>query len=497
MRKIGSLLLVLLLAAAFVCPAAAGTASVQKEDTAMTASTPLAEGIYKIQNKATGRFLNMQLAGMVDRAYVQQFGETGMLDELWRFTKDGDGYLITNLFVPRHLAVRETPAQAGGALHVSIADTPGNKWMLYPVGDSFRLAPADGPRELGMGLPVNDIASKYLPVVKPYEQDDTSLWDLVPVSLARELPAMLPVTGEVFHASCPQVIKQGDTYYLCIMYPGVLIKSSKDLIHWETVGTVFSPDPSWLSKEVPGYGIWAPSIYFFNGKYYLYYCISTLGSQNSAIGLAVNATLDPSSPDYNWVDEGMVIRSHTGAPYNCIDPNIAVDEDGKVWLNFGSYWGGLYQREIDPQTGLLMDPAESPEGLYHLGQRTTNNTALEASYMVWHDGYYYLFCAFNPMDLTYHNRVGRSQSVHGPFVDKDGRQMLHGGGTVVTKGLYEVPKPGHASVFQNEDGQYYLVGEYLKDNTPSLLYISTIVWDKDGWPVTALTPDIAQRLPAE
>ncbi len=492
MKRIVVFCLVLALALFPFCGPCNAQAAGEKEETSV------AEGIYKIRSKATGRYLNMQLAGMVDRAYVHQFGETGMLDELWRVERLGDGYRITNLFVPRHLAVREMPAAEDGVIHASVEDTPANRWRLYNENGAFRIVPLDGPQELNMALPVNDIASKYLPVLKAYEQDDTSLWVLEPVSLAGELPTMLPLEGEVFHASCPQIVKQDGVYYMYIMAPNILIKSSTDMIHWKRVGTVFgTTDPSWLAKEVPGYGIWAPSVYYFGGRYYLYYCISTIGSQNSAIGVAVNTTLDPNSPDYKWVDGGMVIRSRTGSPYNCIDPNIVVDEEGKVWLNFGSYWGGLYQKQINPDTGHLMEPEESKDTLYHLARRNINNGAIEAPYMIRHEGYYYLFTAFNPMDLSYHNRVGRSTSVHGPFVDKDGREMTKGGGTVVTKGMYELQMPGHASVFKNDDGQYYFVGEYFRKGTPSIMMISTIVWDKDGWPVTALTPDIAQRLPGD
>ena len=66
---------------------------------------------------------------------------------------------------------------------------------------------------------------------------------------------------------------------------------------------------------------------------------------------------------------------------------------------------------------------------------------------------------------------------------------------MVTKGLFELRMPGHASVFLDEDGQHYFVGEYFRKDSPSIMMISTIVWDKDGWPVTALTPDIADVLP--
>ncbi|WP_243663213.1 family 43 glycosylhydrolase, partial [Rhodothermus marinus] len=104
---------------------------------------------------------------------------------------------------------------------------------------------------------------------------------------------------------------------------------------------------------------WAPDIAFFNGRYHLYYSLSTFGSQRSAIGLATNGTLDPSSPDYRWEDQGVVIESRPNQDsYNAIDPNVAFDENGQPWLVWGSYWEGIFLRRLDAHTGkpLATDP---------------------------------------------------------------------------------------------------------------------------------------------
>ena len=69
------------------------------------------------------------------------------------------------------------------------------------------------------------------------------------------------------------------------------------------------------------------------------------------IALATNATLDPASPDYRWKDEGVVVASNPGDPFNAIDPAIVVAADGGVWMSWGSFWGGIKMRRIDPSTG--------------------------------------------------------------------------------------------------------------------------------------------------
>jgi len=83
-----------------------------------------------------------------------------------------------------------------------------------------------------------------------------------------------------------------------------------------SAGSIFSPEAR---------GAWAPDISYFNGRYHLYYALSTFGSRNSAIGLATSPTLDPADPKYAWTDEGMVLRSFQDKDdWNAIDPNLAL-----------------------------------------------------------------------------------------------------------------------------------------------------------------------------
>lgn len=454
---------------------------------------PLKDGVYKIVNRATQRALNMQLSGMVDGASIWQYGDTKSFDELWRVEQQGEHYIIQSLLTKRDLSIRKDSTESGSLAEVRTSGDSSNKsqlWTLKELNGSIQIISALS--DYTLGLEENSPKSSVLPKLLEFSEADWHLWDFEEVSLVDNLPYLLPLEGSLFHSSCPQIAKYGDTYYMFIMAPHISIKTSKDLINWTLSGTVFGDkDPSWLTEEVPGYGIWAPSVYKIKDKFYLYYCISTAGSQNSAIGMAVNTTLDMNSPDYKWEDKGVVIRSFTGDEYNCIDPNIITDDNGDVFLTFGSYWNGIYQRQIDPDSGLL---SSNHTELYHISKRYANNGAIEAPYLIKRGDYYYLFTAFNPMDNTYHNSVGRSADIHGPFVDRDGKPMLEGGGTAVTQGLSELLMPGHASIFLDGDGQYYLVSEYFRENSASILLIGTIYWDEEGWPITALTPGAVKLL---
>ena len=126
------------------------------------------------------------------------------------------------------------------------------------------------------------------------------------------------------------------------------------------------------------------------------------------IGLATNVTLDPASPQYQWIDEGLVIRSVPTDNWNAIDPNMGFDADNTPWLSFGSFWDGIKMRRIDRSTGKL---AAADTTLYALASR--GGDAIEAPSIVYRDGYYYLFVSFDlccrSVISTYNIRVGRSE----------------------------------------------------------------------------------------
>jgi len=124
------------------------------------------------------------------------------------------------------------------------------------------------------------------------------------------LPPPTPVTtGELYdidwtlsgnlNAHDPVIIKEGDTWYIFTTGIGISIKRSEDGTHWERYGLVFSPQPDWHKEMVPfnDGNLWAPDIFYYQGKYYLYYSVSSFGSNTSAIGLVTNVTLDKESPD--------------------------------------------------------------------------------------------------------------------------------------------------------------------------------------------------------
>jgi arabinan endo-1,5-alpha-L-arabinosidase len=279
------------------------------------------------------------------------------------------------------------------------------------------------------------------------------------------------------------------TYYVAATGGGVKLFSSTDLVSWKPIGRVFERRvPRWARRAIPGTdGIWAPDLSYHDGLYYLYYSVSTFGSQTSVIGLAVNKTLDPDSPDYKWEDRGLVVESSAETTnFNAIDPALLVDEDGRWLLFWGSYWTGLKAAEVDPATGKLKQGAEIHAVAARAGKGTT---AIEAAFPFFHDGYYYLFVSWDACcdgaASTYKVAVGRSKDALGPYVDKEGKPMLDGGGTVILENSERWRGPGHNGVLTSPDGKDWMVHhtydmEHL--DAHRILQVRPLMWGEEGWP---------------
>jgi arabinan endo-1,5-alpha-L-arabinosidase len=264
-------------------------------------------------------------------------------------------------------------------------------------------------------------------------------------------------------------------------------KRSKDLINWEWVPGMFYNPPTWVKDtlnsirgrmnlepiENPTYGYWAPVVRVVDGKLRAYYCIVVdnyikSGKQNTAgnydgswtersiIGMC--ETSDPSSTS-NWEDKGYVITNSTDLGrdgwarksqsnwegyfyYNCIDPTYIETPEGNHWLIYGSWHSGFAAIEIDPATGKPFGQSTMPSPWFtsatelqqHYGIRIATRTAnsrwqgSEAPEIIYKDGYYYLFMAYDGLDVPYNTRVVRSQSITGPYTDITGRNCTNGRG---------------------------------------------------------------------
>jgi|HubBroStandDraft_4_1064222.scaffolds.fasta_scaffold40643_2 arabinan endo-1,5-alpha-L-arabinosidase len=302
-------------------------------------------------------------------------------------------------------------------------------------------------------------------------------------------------TGDTSPVHDPSIIRQASTYYVFSTDASssqggfIPIRCSTDKTSWTACGCVFSALPSWISGAVPqATGIWAPDVSYFNGAYHVYYAVSSFGSNVSAIGLVTNTTLDSTDPNYHWADQGIILQSSSSDNFNAIDPNILIDAGGAVRLNYGSFWTGIYQRQIDAATGEI----RSGSTTYHLAERGPGvaNDPIEGSSVVYENGYYYLFvswdycCESNPAQSNYKIVVGRGTSPNGPFFDQSGVDMAAGGGTILFEGDATWAGPGGQTAYIDAtDGDLIVFHALLlSQNGLDYLFVRSLSWP-NGWPL--------------
>ena len=294
------------------------------------------------------------------------------------------------------------------------------------------------------------------------------------------------------NAHDPVLAKEGDWYYLFTTGGGVI--KSKDLVTWENDGNVFGPGefPAWPREHGLGSGYWAPDIIFHNGEWHLTYAVSAFAKNTSVIGHATNKTLDRNSPDYKWVDKGMLVES---VPFrdmwNAIDPNVVIDENGDPWLDFGSFWNGMKLVKLTKDMNALAEPQEwrtvcARERAFFLEDNDPGDGAVEAPFIFKKNGWYYLLVSYDyccrSLNSDYKIVVGRSRDVKGPYLDKEGKSLTRGGGTVIASSSDDYVAIGHCGAY-TIDGEDILVAHAytIADNGASKLFVGNLVWDNDGW----------------
>lgn len=330
-------------------------------------------------------------------------------------------------------------------------------------------------------------------------------------------------------------------------------RRSKNLVDWDFVGATMVGLPSWVKTKLNefrkgmgvaerpdtyfandlDFGFWAPCVRKVNDHLYrMYYAITCPGtingdgtwSERAFIGLM--ETSDPASN--KWEDKGYVItnasdkglnfkvRSDDWAncyfKYNAIDPTYIITPEGKHWLIYGSWHSGFAAVELDANTGktkaTLPNPWGTADDIAAYGKtiftRTLNNRwqGSEAPEIVYHDGYYYLFVAYDALDVPYNTRVLRSKNVDGPY------ETMNGKITDAAKGANEEPTVlthpykfsagsgwvgiSHCAVFDDGAGNWYYVSQQrmpanvagiAASNAIMMGGVRSIQWDSNGWPV--------------
>lgn len=360
----------------------------------------------------------------------------------------------------------------------------------------------------------------------------------------------------------PSVMKAADGYYYMYQTDASYgnahdghghfhARRSKDLVNWEYLGATMQEAPAWVKTKLneiraeqgldpienPSYGYWAPCARKVNDHLYrMYYCIVVNnyiktggltydGSWTERAFIGVMETSDPASN--NWEDKGFVICSSSDKgtnwnrasegdwnayfKFNAIDPSFIITPEGEHWLIYGSWHSGIAAVQLNPETGKTL--AELPKSYGTAAEiapygkliftRTNGGRwqGAEAPEIVYHDGYYYLFLAYDALDIPYNTRVLRSTKVDGPY------ETLNGAVTDASKGANNNPTVlthpykfsegygwvgiSHCAVFDDGNGNWYYasqqrfpanVGGNAYSNAIMMGGIRSIQWESNGWP---------------
>jgi len=281
----------------------------------------------------------------------------------------------------------------------------------------------------------------------------------------------------------PSVIRANDGYFYLYATQTktywMPVYRSKDLVNWEYQGTAFNKA---TEPDLPGGGaFWAPEIRFLNGKYVLYYSWAKMnGADISYTAVAVGDT--PMAP---FLDSKELIGNKEFGS-NCID-QFYYEEDGKKYMFFGSF-KGIYVTELEDD-GLTVK-------LGHDGKPTLKKQvcgdAFEGTNIYKKGKYYYLFASIgsccNGVNASYQVVVGRSENLLGPYVDKDGKDMLKNNWELVLEGDGQKwIGTGHNSIIiQDDEGTDWMIyHSYLKKDGGvggRLGMLDRVLWTDDGWP---------------
>ena len=330
-----------------------------------------------------------------------------------------------------------------------------------------------------------------------------------------------PWQRETFETDTPMVHDpvlawENGRYYLYSTGMGVQIMTSTDRKTW-----TFQPRgalteiPAWTRDSVPGFRghVWAPDVIHYRGRWWMAYSCSTFGRNTSAIGLASSPTLDfRDSLNYQWEDHGCLVCSKERRDnWNAIDPNFVLDEQGNPWLTWGSFWDGIQLVRLNPET-MHMAAGEKPVTIARRiaindtlnaepnpTSRHAGRNAIEAPFITRYEGYYYLFVSHDyccrGMQSNYKVVVGRSRNIQGPYLDRKGRDMAQGGGTLVIEGdkvdfeaaghsaFYHVATAPHEKNTHADHLDLFICHGYsTRHNGQAILIQRPVQWTSDGWP---------------
>lgn len=347
----------------------------------------------------------------------------------------------------------------------------------------------------------------------------------------------------------PSIIKANGEYY--IFGSHMSAAKSKDLTNWQEIASGYGVTNSVygqiydVADESFAYAgsmdsvirtddlqthVWAPHVIYNedDGLYYMFYCTS---STWNASNLCYGVSEKPEGP-YEWkgallysgftkeniehtdvlqyVDEEYAYRHYSylgeynSNDYpNAIDPTVFKDKDGKMWVVYGSWSGGIFLLELNAETGEVVHPELNEKESIdpYFGKRLIGggHNSIEGPHIIYDEktDYYYLYVSYGWLEREggYQVRVFRSKEPDGQYVDMNGlfpyKDAIHKNFGLKLIGNYMLPSlemaymaTGHNSVMIDDDGKTYIVYHTRFDNGKenNSPRVHQVIMNKEGWP---------------
>lgn len=349
----------------------------------------------------------------------------------------------------------------------------------------------------------------------------------------------------------PSIYKADGKYYIFGSHMSTAV--SEDLRTWTSLGDGYKvkdqiyyelmanedafayagSKKSLIPTDDRAWHVWAPDVIYNEetGLYYLYFCTtSTWNASNLCYATSENIegpyewkgaliysgftveTLDATDVteyvDRDTAKDRYIKKSNEynfNKYPNAIDPTVLYDGEGRLWMVYGSWSGGMYLLELDKATGEVIHPEEDEANRVdpYFGKRLLggNHSSIEAPYILYDEqsGYYYLFVSYGGLarEGGYQIRVFRSETIDGDYVDMneeypmDTNNPEHYPYGLKLSGNYFLPSlemaymaTGHNSAFVDEDGKKYIVNHTRFDNKTEEHEprVHQFIVNEEGWP---------------
>ena len=355
--------------------------------------------------------------------------------------------------------------------------------------------------------------------------------------------AASPAEWGTLNAHDPSLIEVGETFYAFStgnngqdLYQ---IRRSPDLIHWEYVGQAFSdlaalaPVLAQLNavygKPIENTTLWAPDVVpAAGGGFWLYGCFTAeFGNNYSVLFLAHAPQI---CGPYSVTETLVVSGGHWGETPNAIDPQIVNDSRGRMYMTYGSFFGGIRILELDPATGARKDGFSWEEyragkitARQYYGERLLDADDAEGSVAAFctnvpvfpravpfgqpmpspqYKNFYYLMASRGNLFRDYNMRVWRSETLggfEGTGFGREGKKLSSSctWRHFPSESGFDFFAPGHNDIFRAADGREFLAYHNrtaFGAGWPHYLFVSLLARNADGDLVFSLNRYAGERL---